>query len=82
MNYPYHVLNDFLIGAGLRHREGRKHGALRPWKPFRLIRDGEVRGSGIFIANTYSLHCHHQNDSSNVSLNVWAKSKDSVHKSQ
>ena len=26
-------------------------------------RDGEVGGSGIFISNTYSLHCHHQNDS-------------------
>ena len=30
----------------------------------RLIRDGEVGGSGIFfISNTYSLHCHPQNDS-------------------
>ena len=27
-----------------------------------LIRGGEVGGSGIFISNTYSLHCHHQND--------------------
>ena len=26
---------------------GRKHRALRPQKPFRLIRDGEVAGSGI-----------------------------------
>ena len=25
--------------------------------------DGEVGGSGSFISNTYSLHCHHQNDS-------------------
>ena len=25
----------------------RKHGALRPQKPLRLIRDGEVGGSGI-----------------------------------
>ena len=32
-------------------------------KPLRLIRDGEVGGSGIYISNTYSLHCHHQNDS-------------------
>ena len=27
--------------------EGRKHGAFRPQKPLRLIRDGEVGGSGI-----------------------------------
>ena len=27
--------------------EGRKHGALRPQKPLRLLRDGEVGGSGI-----------------------------------
>ena len=40
-----------------------KHGALRRQKPFRLIRDGEVGGSGLIISNTYSLHCHHQNDS-------------------
>ena len=49
-----------------RERErggGRKHGALRPQTPSRLIRDGEVWGSGIFIFDTYSLHCHHQNDS-------------------
>ena len=26
---------------------GRKHRALRPQKPFRLIRDGEVGGSGV-----------------------------------
>ena len=67
----------------------RKHGALRPQKPFRLSRDGEVGGSGIFIFNTYSLHCRHQNDSAlrcvrhfNVSLIVWVKSPDSVHKPQ
>ena len=42
---------------------GRKHGALRPQKPLRLIMDGEGGGSGIFVSNTYSLHCHHQNDS-------------------
>ena len=34
----------------------RKHWALRPQKPVRLIKDGEVGGSGIFISNTYSLH--------------------------
>ena len=46
-------------------REGRKHGALRPQKPLRLFRDGKVGGGGVrnFISNTYSLHCHHQNDS-------------------
>ena len=44
-------------------KEGRKHGALRPQKPLRLIRDEEVGGSGNFLFNTYSLHCHHQNDS-------------------
>ena len=43
--------------------DGRKHGTLRPQKPVRLIRDGEAGGSRIFIPNTYSLHCHHQNDS-------------------
>ena len=42
---------------------GRKRGALRPQKPLKLITDGEVGGSGIFISNTYSLRCHHQNDS-------------------
>ena len=41
----------------------RKHGALHPQKPLRLIRDRAAGGSGIFISNTYSLHCHHQNDS-------------------
>ena len=39
------------------------HGASRPQKPLRLFRDGEVGGWGIFISNTYSLHCYHQNDS-------------------
>ena len=33
-------------------------GALRPQKPLRLIRDGEVGGDGNLISNTYSLHCH------------------------
>ena len=80
---------------------GRKHWALRPQKPLRLIRDGKTGGWGggvgwgvrNFITNTYSLLCHHQNDSAlrwavscvshfNVSLIVWTKSKDSVHKPQ
>ena len=70
----------------------RKLWALRPQKPLRLIRDGEVGGSGNYISNTYSLHCHHQNDSAlkwavvwailMFSLIVWAKSQDSVHKPQ
>ena len=66
--------------------------AFRPQKPSRLIRDGEVGESGIIISNSYSLHCHHQNDSAlrwavvwavlMFSLIVWAKSQDSVHKPQ
>ena len=50
----------------LGRKEGRKHGALRPQKPLRLIKDGEVGGSGffvIFLSGTYLLLCHHQNDS-------------------
>ena len=46
--------------------DGRKHWALRPQKPLRLLRDGEVGGGeGVrdFISNTYSLYCQHQNDS-------------------
>ena len=27
-----------------------------------LLGTGKFGGSGIFISNTYSLHCHHQND--------------------
>ena len=54
-------------GGGLagRGRKERKHWALRPQKPLRLIRDGEVGGGGgrNFISKTYSLHCHHHNNS-------------------
>ena len=46
-----------------RGQTGRKHLALRPQKPLRLIRDGENGGVSNFISNAYSLHCHHQNDS-------------------
>ena len=69
----------------------RKHWALRPQELLRLIKDEEVRGLGIFVSNTYSLHCHHQNDCIkvgscvthfNVSFVVWAKSQDSVHEPQ
>ena len=53
---------------------------------------GKLRGQEIYISNTYSLYCHHQNDSAlrwavvwailMFSLSVWAKSQDSVHKPQ
>ena len=55
-----------------------------------LLGTGKL-GIRNFIFNTYSLHFHHQNDSAlrwaavshfNVSLIVWAKSQDSVHKPQ
>ena len=75
--------------------EERKHWALRPQKPLRLIRNGEVGergGVGNFISNTHSLHCHHQNDSALRWAVLWAilmfsfivraKSQDSVHKPQ
>ena len=57
-----------------------------------LLGTGKLGGGGVrnFISNTYLLHCHHQIDSAlrwagcvshfNVSLIVWAKSQDSVHK--
>ena len=73
-------------------RKEGKHRVLRPQKPLRLIRDGEVEGSGIFISNTCSLHCHCQNDFALRWAAVWAilmfhellgaKSQDSVHKPQ
>ena len=43
--------------------ELRKHLALHPQKPLKLIRDGADAGVRDFTSNTYSLHCHHQNDS-------------------
>ena len=49
--------------CGHKPIEGRKHGALRPQKPLRIIRDGEVGGSGIYESNTCSLRYHHQNGS-------------------
>ena len=39
-----HTLVNWLVAWSLK---GRKHWALRPQKPLRLIRDGEVGGSGI-----------------------------------
>ena len=54
-----------------QHAAGSKHGALRPQKPLRPIRAGEV-GGWEFISNTYSLHCHHQNDSALRWAVVWA----------
>ena len=47
--------------------QGGKHGALRPQKPLRPIRDGEVRGREF-----YSHFCHHQNDSALRLAAVWA----------
>ena len=46
-------------GGGERERESEREreGALRPQ------RDGEVGGREFFMSNTYSLHCHHQDDS-------------------
>ena len=74
--------------CGSRYME---HEALRPQKPLRLIRDEEVGGSGIYVSNTYLLatlspqdwHCTKVGSCVshfNVSLIVWAKSHDSVHK--
>ena len=36
-----------------------------------LLGTGKLGGSGIFISNTYSLHCHHQNDSALRWAAVW-----------
>ena len=53
-----------------------------------LLGTGRLGGFRNYISNTYSLHCHHQNDSAlkwailMFSLIVWAKSQDSVHKPQ
>ena len=60
------------LGIFLRDGKEENIGVLRPQKPLRLIRDGEVRGSGNFISNTYSLHRHHQNDSALRWAVVWA----------
>ena len=67
------------------HR-GRKHWAFRPQKPLRLIRDGEVGGSGVlYLTPTLSppewfgIKVGSCVSHFNVSLIVWAKSQDSVH---
>ena len=87
----HHIVIRHVMTLTTWMKEGSEHGALRPQKPLRLIRDGDVGRSGIFMSNTYSLHCHHQNDCIkvgscvshfNVSLIVLAKSQDSVHKPQ
>ena len=57
---------------GTPSKKERKHWALRPQKPLRLIRDGEVGGSEFFLSDTYSLHRHHQNDSALRWAAVWA----------
>ena len=58
----------------------------------RLSRDGGKWGDGYLCPTTYTLHCHHQNDTRfkagscvrhfKVSLIVWAKSQDNTHKPQ
>ena len=67
----------------------RKHGALRPQKPLRLIRDGEAGGSGIlFVTPTrytvtarMTLHQRGQLwEPFQCSIIVWAKSQESVNK--
>ena len=72
-----------------RLQKEEKHWALRPQKPLRLIRDGEVGGLGVlyltptlsppewFCIKVGSCVGHF-----NVSLIVWAKSQDSVRKPQ
>ena len=45
-NYYYYIL-FYVLGSG-KGKE-RKHLALRPQKPLRLIRDGEVGGQGFYI---------------------------------
>ena len=67
-------------------------GALRPQKPLRLIRDGEVRGSGILyltptrytvITRRLCVKVGSCVSHFNVSfITVWAKSQDSAHKPQ
>ena len=60
-------------------------------KTFQVYLGRASWGVGNFTANTYSLHCDHQNDyvkvgscvsHFNVSLTVWAKSQNSVQKPQ
>ena len=75
------------VGHTGSQREERKHLALRPQKPLRLIRDGEVGGSEIlYLTPTrYSVSTTMILVGScvihfNVSLIVWAKSHDNVHK--
>ena len=49
-----------------KHLKESKHGAYRPQKNIRLIRDGEKGGGCMEVGKreiTYlPLHCHHQND--------------------
>ena len=71
---------------------GRKLGALRPQKPLRLIRDGEVGGQEIYIWHLLAtlspppewlcIKVGSCVSHFNVSWIVWAKSEDSVHKPQ
>ena len=69
------ALTDSLLPYGVIKTDKKvvlkvcKHGACRPQKPMRLIRDGE-KGGGVKGVWRWeereiiylSLHCHHQND--------------------
>ena len=44
------ILRDMLCAGSTT--TGRKHGALRPQKPLRLIRDGEVGGGISYLTPT------------------------------
>ena len=90
VNIGYSLNVDILLSAFLLSVEGRKHGDLRPQRPYyRLIRDGEVGGQEIYILHLLATlsppewpcikvgSCvSHFNDW----LIVWSKSQDSVHK--
>ena len=55
---------EILILMIASYLKERKHWALHLQKPLWVIRNKEGGGGvGNFIFNTYSLHCHHQNDS-------------------
>ena len=78
---------SLIPGCGRKHGRGRKHGALRPQKPLRLIRDGKVGGRELLYLTPTRYTVTTKNDSVgscvshfNVSLFVWAKPQDSVHK--
>ena len=49
INVLFYFCACFIYAAQVRKVKERKHWALRSQKPLRLIRDGEVGGSGIYI---------------------------------